>query len=154
MVLDAGPARWLLVLHTALGVAAVAASTHLCVWLSKYLRGQHGRRRAVRRFAAIALVLQALAFVAGNLAYPTYKTHVRAEYLDDADAVRADWSARERQAVAVRARAVGAPARAPADADVAHRISGVARGAEKVRPILEATMAEVREAVGIARGRP
>jgi len=30
----------------------------------------------------------------------------------------------------------------------------LARGAEKVRPILEATMAEVREAVGIARGRP
>ena len=29
----------------------------------------------------------------------------------------------------------------------------LARGAEKVRPILEATMAEVREAVGIARGR-
>ncbi len=29
----------------------------------------------------------------------------------------------------------------------------LARGAEKVRPILETTMAEVREAVGIARGR-
>ena len=80
MILDAEPARWLLVLHTALGVAAVAASTHLCVWLAKYLRGAHGRRRAVRNFAAIALALHASAFLVGNLAYPTYKTRVRAEY--------------------------------------------------------------------------
>ena len=131
MVLDAGPARWLLVVHTALGAAAVAASTHLCVWLAKYLRGQHGRRRAVHRFAAIAFVLQGLAFVAGNLAYPTYKTHVRAEYLDDADAIRADWAGRVRQHARRRAQAVGAPERVPGDPEVAHRISGVARGAEK-----------------------
>jgi len=131
MVLDAEPARWLLVVHTALGAAAVAASTHLCVWLARYLRGQYGRRRAVRRFAAIAFVLHGLAFLAGNLAYPTYKTHVRAEYLDDADAVRADYGDRVRQAARRRAQALGQEARIPDDATVAHEINGVARRAEK-----------------------
>ena len=77
MLTDAA-ARWVLVLHTALGVACVGAATHLVLWLRHYLRGQHGRRRAVVRFAWIVLALQVGAFVAGNVMYPTYKVEVRA----------------------------------------------------------------------------
>src|SRR5262245_23022218 len=77
-VLTESAARWLLVLHTALGVAAVGAATHLVIWLRAIARGQLGRLRSARRFAWIVLALQLAAFAAGNVMYPTYKTAVRA----------------------------------------------------------------------------
>lgn len=133
MILDGGSARWVLLLHTGLGVAAVAASTHLCVWLRKYLRGASGRRRAVQRFALIALVLHAGAFLIGNLAYPTYRTRVRAEYLDSADAINADAEARARATATLRARALGGSA-SPSDAELARATAGTAdRGATIAR---------------------
>ena len=132
MILDAEPARWLLVLHTALGVAAVGASTHLCLWLRKYLRGARNKRRAVRRFAVIALSLHASAFLVGNVAYPTYKTRVRAEYLDSPDALEADAIARVRQAAAMRARSLGRPAPTMTDAEAAREVTGVTAGAERI----------------------
>ncbi|HTJ46080.1 MAG TPA: hypothetical protein VL463_28440 [Kofleriaceae bacterium] len=132
MILDAGPARWLLLLHTALGVAAVAASTHLCVWLTKYLRGASGKRRAVQRFALYAVVLHGLAFLAGNVAYPTYKTHVRAEYLDSPDALTARARAEIESEASIRARATGDTPRAVTDGDVARRTQGLAAGADRI----------------------
>jgi hypothetical protein len=132
VILDAGPARWLLVLHTALGVAAVAASTHLCVWLVRYLRGASGRRRAVKRFALYAVVLQAAAFLVGNLAYPTYKTHVRAEYLDSPDAIAAVAEAQIRSAAATRARALGQPPHRLTDGEVARQSAGLATAADHI----------------------
>ncbi len=97
-------ARWVLVLHTALGVAAVGAATHLVVWLRGYLRGDYARHRAVRRFAWISLSLHLLAFVAGNLMYPTYKIEVRAAYLENAGAIvgRHNLEARELEKLAAR----------------------------------------------------
>ena len=80
-------ARWMLVLHTALGVAAVGAATHLVLWLRRYSRGAYGMRRAVRRFAVLSLGLHAAAFLAGNIMYPTYKVEVRVAYLENATAV-------------------------------------------------------------------
>ena len=56
-------ARWLLVLHTICGVALVAASTHLVVWMRGYLRGEFGRHPAVVKFSYITLSLFAVAFV-------------------------------------------------------------------------------------------
>ena len=88
-MLDENAARWVLVLHTALGVAAVGASTHLVLWLRKYVRGETGRRRAVVRFAWLVLALQLAAFVAGNVMYPTYKVEVRAAYLENPPAIMA-----------------------------------------------------------------
>jgi hypothetical protein len=133
VILDGGWARWVLLLHTALGVAAVAASTHLCVWLRTYLRGASGRRRAVQNFALIALLLHAGAFLIGNLAYPTYRTRVRAEYLDSADAINADAEARARVNATVRARALGGSANA-SDAELARATAGAAdRGAKIAR---------------------
>ena len=133
MILDGGSARWLLLLHTALGVAAVAASTHLCVWLRKYLRGASGRRRAVQRFALIALVFHASAFLVGNAAYPTYRARVRAEYLDSPDALGAAAEAQARASATMRARVLGGSA-TPTDGELARATAGVAdRGAKIAR---------------------
>ena len=97
-------ARWLLVLHTALGVAAVGAATHLVLWLRRYVHGEHGRRRAVVRFAWIVLALQLAAFVAGNLMYPTYKVEVRAAYLENAGAVVKERVAHDQELVRIAER--------------------------------------------------
>ena len=97
-------ARWVLLLHTALGVAAVGAATHLVLWLRKYVRGQYGRHRAVRRFAWLVLALQAGAFIAGNVMYPTYKVEVRSAYLENAGAIVAERTAHERELDKIAAR--------------------------------------------------
>jgi hypothetical protein len=126
-VLTENAARWVLLLHTALGVAAVGAVTHLVIWLRRYLRGQYGLQRAVRRFALYALVLHALAFAAGNIMYPTYKVEVRAAYLDNAGAVVADRAARERELDKIAAREhARAPEHAPAR-DVVKRTAKAGR---------------------------
>ena len=88
MLTDAA-ARWLLVVHTGLGVAAVGAATHLVLWLRRYVRGQAGRRRAVVRFAWLVLALQLGALTCGLVMYPTYKVEVRAAYLENPDAIAA-----------------------------------------------------------------
>ena len=97
-------ARWMLVLHTALGVAAVGAATHLVIWLRRYVRGNYGKRRAVRRFAAYSLALHVAAFIAGNIMYPTYRVEVRTGYLENAGAIVADRTARERELDKIAAR--------------------------------------------------
>ncbi len=86
-MLTESAARWMLVLHTALGVAAIGSATHLAIWIRKLIRGQHGKHRAVQRFAVISLTLHALGVLAGNVMYPTYKVEVRAAYLENANAV-------------------------------------------------------------------
>ncbi|MDQ3365729.1 MAG: hypothetical protein M3680_09915 [Myxococcota bacterium] len=97
-------ARWVLVLHTVLGLAAVGAATHLVIWVRRYVRGEHGKRRAVRRFAVYSLVLHAGAMLAGNLVYPTYKVDVRTAYLENAGAIVADRTARTRELERIAAR--------------------------------------------------
>ncbi|MBX3154499.1 MAG: hypothetical protein KF773_00740 [Deltaproteobacteria bacterium] len=108
-MLSESAARWLLVLHTALGVAAVGAATHLVVWMRGYLRGRYERHAAVRKFAVISLALHAAAFVAGNAVYPTYRIEVRAAYLENAGAVIQDRNAHGAEVAKVAARD-GAPA--------------------------------------------
>ena len=98
-MLSESAARWLLVLHTGLGVAAVATGTHLVIWLRRYLRGSADNRRAVITFAWLFLGLQVAAFLAGNAMYPTYKVVVRAAYLDNALAIE-DAQAVEQRALA------------------------------------------------------
>lgn len=126
-MLTEAAARWVLLLHTALGVAAVGAATHLVIWMRQYLRGQHGRRRSVVRFAWIVLLLQVGAFAAGNLMYPTYKVEIRAAYLENANAVAADQTARARELERVAARE-GVPApEMPATAEIVRRAAAAAR---------------------------
>lgn len=126
-MLTESAARWVLVLHTALGVAAVGAATHLVIWLRAYLRGQHGRRRAVVRFAWIVLLLQLGAFVAGNVMYPTYKVEVRAAYLENAAGITADREGREHEIGRVMARESAEPMAAPATAEIVKRAAAAAR---------------------------
>lgn len=126
MLLDT-TARWLLVLHTALGVAAVGAATHLVLWLRRYLRGQYGKRRAVVRFTWIVFALQIGAFIAGNIMYPTYKVEVRAAYLENAKAVSANEAAHERDLAEIAAREGGRPSVGPATASMVKRAAAAAR---------------------------
>jgi hypothetical protein len=126
-VLTEATARWVLVLHTAIGVAAVGAATHLVLWSRPLLRGSFGRIRAVRRFAWIALVLQVLAFAAGNLMYPTYKVEVRTAYLENREALVADQASHARQLDRIAARE-GLPAPvATATGDLVRRAARAAR---------------------------
>lgn len=95
-MLTASAARWLLVLHTALGVAAVGSATHLFLWLY--------RGRKVRRYAWLVVALMAGAFIAGNAMYPTYKVEVRAAYLESPTAVTNAATAHEHEVAHVAAR--------------------------------------------------
>jgi hypothetical protein len=103
-VLNESAARWVLVLHTIVGVAAVGAATHLVLWLRKYVRGETGKRRAVFRFAWLVLALQLAAFIAGNVMYPTYKVEVRAAYLENGTAITAVEQAKARELDKIAAR--------------------------------------------------
>lgn len=106
-------ARWLLVLHTAIAVAAVGAATHLVLWIRFYWKGQLGRHRAIRKFAVISLALHFAAFVAGNVIYPTYRIAVRAEYLEEPGRIVEDATA----AAQARARSLHADSEAVAALD-------------------------------------
>ncbi len=119
-------ARILLVLHTALGVSAVAAGTHLVIWLRRYLRGAAGRRRAVLKFAWIFFALQLCAFVAGNLMYPTYKVEVRTAYLENVPAFTAQEELHAKAVTNVEAK-FGQVLEAPATEDLVKRAAKAAR---------------------------
>jgi hypothetical protein len=126
-VLTEAAARWMLVLHTALGVAAVGAATHLVIWSRGFARGEFGRLRAVKRFAWIVLVLQVAAFAAGNVMYPTYKVEVRAAYLENSVAIVDGQDSHQRALDRVAAReAVSAPA-VTATGEMVQRAAGAAR---------------------------
>ena len=120
-------ARWVLVLHTALGVAAVGAATHLVLWMRRYLRGNYNKHPAVRRFAWLALALHAAAFVAGNLMYPTYKVEIRAAYLENAGAVADERAAEARELDKIAAREHVAGYERSATAAIVRRTAKAAR---------------------------
>jgi hypothetical protein len=122
-VLTETAARWLLLLHAAVGVAAVGAATHLAIWLRRYVRGQ---RRSVVRFAALTLGLQLAAVGAGLAVYPTYRVEVRAAYLERPEAIAAERALRQ-AALAELAAREGAPAPVLEEADA--RAARAARAA-------------------------
>lgn len=126
-MLTEAAARWLLVLHTALGVAAVGAATHLVLWLRRVLRGELGRLRAVRRFAWLLLALQLAAFAAGNAMYPTYKVEVRAAYLENSTAIVADQDSHDRALERVAARERARPPAPTATGQLVRRAAAAAR---------------------------
>jgi hypothetical protein len=126
-VLSESAARWVLVLHTIVGVAAVGAATHLVIWLRRYLRGEHGRRRAVIRFAWLVLGLQLAAFGAGSVMYPTYKVEVRTAYLEDPTAVGADGANHDKALGRIAARTGDPPPVGTATAELVRRAARAAR---------------------------
>lgn len=126
MLLDT-TARWLLVLHTVLGVIAVGAATHLVLWLRRYVRGAYGRRRALIRFTWILLAMQVGAFIAGNVMYPTYKVEVRAAYLENATVITAEEEAHARELDKIIVREGGEARQAPVTRDLVKRAAKAAR---------------------------
>jgi hypothetical protein len=125
-------ARILLLLHTALAVAAVAASTHLVLWLRKVRRGQHGKLPAARRFALYAALLHLGAFVAGNLMYPTYKVRVKVAYLQNPPAVLDYADARAARALEAERRFHDPGAAAPSEGQLARAHAGRPGAAERI----------------------
>ncbi|MEO7732376.1 MAG: hypothetical protein ABIY55_15505 [Kofleriaceae bacterium] len=126
-MLTEAAARWMLLLHTALGVAAVGAATHLVLWSRGFLRGAFGRLPAMRRFAWIVLVLQVLAFLAGNAMYPTYKVEVRTAYLENSEAIATDQAAHQRQLDRVTTRAHQPPIAPTATGELVRRAAAATR---------------------------
>ena len=126
-MLTESAARWMLVLHTIVGVAAVGAATHLVIWLRKYVRGQSGKRRAVLRFAWLVLALQLAAFAAGNIMYPTYKVEVRAAYLENAPAIAAGEQAKQRELGKLAAREHAETREPTATVEIVKRAAQAAR---------------------------
>lgn len=74
-------ARLLVVLHAAAAVVLVGSSTHHALVALSYLRGRAPVRLG-RIYAATVLVAYLVTFVLGLLAYPTFRYHVRALFLD------------------------------------------------------------------------
>jgi len=126
-VLEDSAARWLLVAHTALGVAAVGAATHLVLWLRRYVRGEAGRRRAVVRFAWLVLALQLGAMVCGAVMYPTYKVEVRTAYLENAQAIGATQDAHAQAVARLAEREGTAPSEPTATTELVKRAALAAR---------------------------
>ena len=126
-MLTENAARWMLVLHTALGVAAVGAATHLVIWMRRYVRGNHGKRRAVQRFALYSLLLHIGAFAAGNIVYPTYRVEVRTAYLENAGVIVADQEIRARELDKIAAREDSPSRELASSNDVVKRAAKAAR---------------------------
>lgn len=74
-------ARLLVVLHALASIVLVGASTHHVLIAIGYLRGTY-KVRLGRIYAATIAVTYVITFVLGLLAYPTFRYHVRALYLD------------------------------------------------------------------------
>lgn len=74
-------ARPLVLVHAALSIILVGATTHHSVATFRYLRGR-GSARVSRVHAGAVGLTYALTMLVGALAYPTYRYHVRALFLD------------------------------------------------------------------------
>lgn len=74
-------AKFLVLLHAAAAMVLVGSTTHQCLVTLGYLRGRY-KHRLGRIYAAIVVIAYACVFGLGSMAYPTYRYHVRAIYLD------------------------------------------------------------------------
>lgn len=74
-------ARLLVVLHAAASIVLIGACTHHAIITWGYLRTVY-KTRLGRVYAATTAVLYALTWILGALAYPTFRYHVRALFLD------------------------------------------------------------------------
>ena len=109
-------ARWILVLHTAIG-----ASTHVVLWLRK-----RAAIRTIRKLAYLSLGLHAAAFLAGNAMYPTYKVEVRTAYLESSEAIALAQAAHQRQLDRTTAREAGDPIAPSATGELVKRAAAAA----------------------------
>ncbi len=75
-------ARFTLILHAVVGMAAVGAATHLATYSIGLWRGKEPWRWHVRLFGLIVPILFLSQFAIGLLLYPVYRVTVRVPYLD------------------------------------------------------------------------
>ncbi len=76
-----GAARLLVLLHAAAAIVLVGATTHHAVIAVGYLRGKP-KLRLGRIYAAVGAITYVITFGFGLLAYPAFRYHTRALYLD------------------------------------------------------------------------
>lgn len=76
-----GAARLLVLLHAIAAIVLVGATTHHAIIAIGYLRGTP-KLRLGKIYAATIAVTYAVTFLFGLLAYPTFRYHTRALYLD------------------------------------------------------------------------
>ncbi|HVK76969.1 MAG TPA: hypothetical protein VM734_26770 [Kofleriaceae bacterium] len=74
-------ATLLVVLHAAASIVLIGACTHHALIVVRYLRGRYPVRLG-RIYAATVAGAYLVTFALGLLAYPTFRYHVRALYLD------------------------------------------------------------------------
>jgi hypothetical protein len=74
-------ARLLVVLHAAASIVLIGATTHHAIISYGYLRAVY-KTRLGRIYASTAAVVYLVTWILGALAYPTFRYHVRALYLD------------------------------------------------------------------------
>ena len=77
-----GARRLLLVLHAGGSIVLIGASTHHALQMRHYLRGHFGREKLEKTYAKVVSVAYVATFALGMLLYPSYRVHVRGEYLD------------------------------------------------------------------------
>ncbi len=77
----ASMAKLLVLLHAMAAIVLVGASTHHAIVTVGYLRGRY-RVRLGRIYAAVVAIAYLVTFAIGLLAYPTFRYHVRALFLD------------------------------------------------------------------------
>jgi hypothetical protein len=75
-------ARVLVLLHAAGAIVLVGASTHLALLTAGWLRGTMRRKQLGRLYPAVVAAAYAATYALGGLAYPAFRYHVRALYLD------------------------------------------------------------------------
>lgn len=98
MIFLEGWARPLLVVHAALAVFLLGATTHQLLACRHYLRGRFARADLERRYARAAALCYLATFGVGLLEYPAYKVRVRAEYFDAPSAVDGEVALRRQAA--------------------------------------------------------
>ena len=77
----AGSARLLVVLHAAAAIVLIGSTTHHAIIAINYARGR-AQARLGRIYAVTLAITYVVTFAIGLFAYPTFRYHVRALYLD------------------------------------------------------------------------
>ena len=72
--------RVLLILHAAGSIVLIGAATHHARLMRKSLRGRF--ERLEKTYAKVVSIAYLVTFALGALVYPSYRVHVRGEYLD------------------------------------------------------------------------
>ncbi|MBA3464103.1 MAG: hypothetical protein H0T46_29380 [Deltaproteobacteria bacterium] len=80
-IVFAGSGRLIIVLHAMAAIVLIGATTHHALIAIGYLRGNF-KERLARIYATTTAVTYAITFALGLVAYPSFRYHVRALYLD------------------------------------------------------------------------